>query len=137
MLTENSHRIQTTEQTFPAPHRALCWHCPRALSSVPVPVPSSLPKHSEFVPSLGGSECLWMALLLPSNGTQGQRAEMLGEIEMKQEFQLKANGWGSEAAISRNYHCVNVLQAAFFTVEYGVIFLVIHSLTSGNNQSCL
>lgn len=78
-----------------------------------------------------------MALLLPSNGTQGQRAEMLGEIEMKQEFQLKANGWGSEAAISRNYHCVNVLQAAFFTVEYGVIFLVIHSLTSGNNQSCL
>lgn len=25
----------------------------------------------------------------------------------------------------------------FFTVEYGVIFLVIHSLTSGYNQSCL
>lgn len=62
---------------------------------------------------------------------------MLGKMDMKQEFQFKANGWGSEAAISRNYHCVNVLQAAFFTVEYGVIFLVIHSLTSGYNQSCL
>lgn len=56
---------------------------------------------------------------------------------MKQGFQLQANGWASEAAISRNYHSVNVLQAAFFTVEYGVIFLVIHSLTSGYNQSCL
>lgn len=78
-----------------------------------------------------------MDLLLPSNGREGQRAEMLRKIEMKQEFQLQANGWDSEAAISRNYHCVNVLQAAFFTVEYGVIFLVIHSLTSGYNQSCL
>lgn len=74
---------------------------------------------------------------LPSNGRGGQRAERLRKIEMKQEFQFGANGWSSEASISRNYHCINVFQAAFFTVECGVIFLVIHSLTSGYNQSCL
>lgn len=73
-------------------------------------------------------------MLLPSNGRGGQRAEMLRKREVKQEFQFSANGWASEASISRNYHCINVFQAAFFTVEYGVIFLVIPSLTSGYNQ---
>lgn len=68
---------------------------------------------------------------------EGQGAEMLRKREMKQEFQFRANGRGSEAPIRWNYHCINVFEAAFFTVEYGVIFLVIHSLTSGYNQSCL
>lgn len=47
---------------------------------------------------------------------------MLRKIEMKQEFRFRANGWGLEASISRNYHSINVFQAAFFTVEYSVIF---------------
>lgn len=47
---------------------------------------------------------------------------MLRKIEMKQEFRFRANGWGLEASISRNYHGINVFQAAFLTVEYSVIF---------------